>query len=62
MSRTAQGRTSTLHCSPNVKVDQSTRMRWVRSVACTDEMRNAYKILVRTGEGSDDLGELSTAG
>jgi hypothetical protein len=37
-------------------------MRWARNVACTDEMRNAYKILIRTGERSDDVGDLSTDG
>jgi hypothetical protein len=43
-------------------VNQWRRIRWVKNVACTNEMGNAYKILVRTCEGSDDLGDLSTDG
>jgi hypothetical protein len=34
---------------PNIiKTIKSRRLKWVENVACTGELRNAYKILVRT--------------
>jgi hypothetical protein len=35
---------------------KSRRMRWVRHVACMEEMRNAYKILVGKSKGVRPLG------
>jgi len=41
-----------LLCSPNIiMVIKSRRMRWAGHVACMEEMRNTYKILVRKPEG-----------
>jgi hypothetical protein len=33
-----------------IKVIKSSRIRWVRHVACMEEMRNSYKILARESE------------
>jgi hypothetical protein len=32
------------------------KIRWAPHVACTGEMRNAYEMLVRKPEDSEDLG------
>jgi hypothetical protein len=41
-----------LYFSPDmVQVISPRRMRWVLHVACIDEMRNAYRVLVGTPEG-----------
>jgi hypothetical protein len=34
---------------------KSRRMRWVEHVACMEEIRNVYKILVRKPEGKRPL-------
>jgi len=36
-------------------VIKSGRERWMRNVACTGEMRNAYNIMVRKPEGKRPL-------
>jgi hypothetical protein len=46
-----------LYTSPNViRVAKSSRMRWVEHVACKEQVRNAYKILVGKPEGKGPLG------
>jgi hypothetical protein len=37
-------------------------MRWMGSVGCIREMRNAYKIFVRKLEGKRPLGHLDVSG
>jgi hypothetical protein len=39
-----------LYSSPNIRVVKSQRMRLMEHVECMREMRNAYKILVKTCE------------
>jgi hypothetical protein len=38
---------------------KSRRMRWARHVACIEEKRNAYRVLVRKPEGMRPLGRYS---
>jgi hypothetical protein len=37
-------------------------MRWARYVACTEEKRNAFNILVKKSEGNQRLGDLELDG
>jgi GH43 family beta-xylosidase len=45
-----------LYWSPNVRVINSRRMRWVGHVARVEEKRGAYRILVERREGRQPLG------
>jgi hypothetical protein len=46
-----------LYSSPNItRVIMSRRIRWAGHVACMEEMRNAYRILVGKNEGKRPLG------
>ena len=46
-----------LHCSPNIfRVIKSRRMRWAGHVACREERRGAYRVLVGKPEGKRPLG------
>jgi hypothetical protein len=45
-----------LYASPNIiRVMKSRRMKWAGHIACTREIRNEYKILVRESEGKRPL-------
>jgi hypothetical protein len=44
------------YSSPNIRMIESRRMRWVRHVACMGKMKNAYKILVGKPEEERPLG------
>jgi len=46
-----------LYCSPNIfRVIKSRRMRWAGHVACREERRGAYRVLVGKPEGKRPLG------
>jgi hypothetical protein len=46
-----------MYTSPNItRVIKSREMKWVGHVACMEEMRNAYIILVGRPEGKKPLG------
>jgi hypothetical protein len=45
-----------LYTSQNIIRINSVRIRWVGHVACTEEMRMAYKILVGRPEGKRPVG------
>jgi hypothetical protein len=46
-----------VYSSPNIiRVIKSRRMRWARHVACIEEGRGAYRILVGRPEGRRPLG------
>jgi len=40
-----------LYISPNFRVIKSRRIRWARHVACMEEKRGIYKVLVGKPEG-----------
>ena len=45
-----------LYCSPNiVRVIKSRRMRWTGHVACMEERRGVYRVLVGKPEGKNHL-------
>jgi hypothetical protein len=49
-----------LYSSPNIiKQIKSRRMRWAGHVACMEEERNVYKVLVGKTEGKRPLGRPS---
>jgi len=48
-----------LYPSPNIiQVTKSRRMRWVGHVACMEEKRGVYRVLVGRPEGKRPLGRL----
>jgi hypothetical protein len=55
--RQHNGQLNDLYSSPNIiRVTKSRRMRWVGHVACMEEKRGAYRILVGRPEGRRTLG------
>jgi hypothetical protein len=42
-----------LYSSPNIVRLTKSMMRWVRNLACMEEIRNAYKILVQNLKGKN---------
>lgn len=49
-------------CSQNIIVIKSGIMRWTRYVACTGNIRNAHRIVVRKSEGRDHWGDIDVDG
>ena len=46
-----------LYCSPNIfRLIKSRRMRWAGHVACMEERRGVYRVLVGKPEGKGPLG------
>jgi len=51
-----------LYASPDIRVIESTMLRWVGHVACRGEVRSVYKIFVGKPEGKRPLGRLGVDG
>jgi hypothetical protein len=57
MEKVANGEVHNLYSSLDIiREMKSRRMRWVRHVACMEEGRNVYRVLVGKPEGKRPLG------